>query len=68
MRLLSEVQRLSDEHWHIFLRPRQAMDEKAWVGPSGHDFDRRLERSGHSLQTQLSESVQLIREKLRRTH
>jgi hypothetical protein len=68
VRLLSQVQRLSDEHWHMLRRPQQAMDGQAWVGPSGRAFGRALARNDQTLQARLRESVELVRDKLRHVH
>lgn len=61
--ILANVQAMSDEHWHTLERPRRIMDDKAWVGPSATRFDHALDAENRALQRQLSEAVELLRER-----
>ncbi|KAB2351660.1 hypothetical protein [Actinomadura rudentiformis] len=65
--LLGRIQQLSNDHWHTFTRPRQAMGDHAWVGgASARSFDRRLERSDAELHAQIRKALDLVQEKIRR--
>jgi hypothetical protein len=65
--LLGQLQRLSDGHWHILDQPCRAMDQAAWVGPSGRHFDGDVHRNAQMLRNQLQEAIDLVRAKLNRT-
>lgn len=62
--LLSRIQQLSDDHWHLLERPRRAMDDNAWVGPSARIFDRDLAGNSRALHTQLRKAIELLQAKL----
>jgi hypothetical protein len=62
--LLSRVQQLSDEHWHILEQSRRVMADHAWVGPSARSFGRDLDTENRALQDQLRKSVELVRQQL----
>jgi hypothetical protein len=59
MELLARMQRLSDEHWHLLDQPCRAMEDKAWVGPSGRSFDGRIHGSLGTLRAELKEAIAL---------
>lgn len=65
--LLSRIQTLSDEHWHVFTASRQAMDDHAWVGGgAARAFAGRLDRNDAVLHAELRKALQLVQDKLRR--
>ncbi|MBC6463108.1 hypothetical protein [Actinomadura sp. HBU206391] len=66
-RLLGQLQRLSDGHWHILDQPCRAMEDKAWVGPSGRRFDGDVHRNARILRNELQEAIELVRAKLDHT-
>ena len=65
--LLSQMQRLSAANWHILDQACRAMDDKAWVGPSGRRFDGDVRGNARSMQRELQEAIDLLRDKLNRT-
>lgn len=65
--LLVQMQRLSDANWHILDQPCRAMGDKAWVGPSGRRFDGDVHGNARSVQRELREAIDLLRDKLSRT-
>ncbi len=65
--LLSQMQRLSDANWHILDEPCRAMDDKAWVGPSGRRFDADVHGHARSVQRELRAAIDVLRDKLNRT-
>lgn len=65
--ILSRIQTLSDEHWHLFTQPRRAMDGHAWVGGSAaKGFARNLDRNDAALHAELRRALQLVRDELNR--
>jgi hypothetical protein len=67
IQLIGQMQRLSDENWHILDLPVRAMEDKAWVGPSGKDFDGRVHGSARTMQSALTEALTLLHAKLNST-
>jgi hypothetical protein len=65
--LMGQMQRLSDRNWHLLDQPVRAMENKAWVGPSGRGFDGDVHGSARSMQSALSEAIGLIRAKISQT-
>ncbi|MEU5876301.1 hypothetical protein [Spirillospora sp. NPDC047279] len=64
--LLGRIQQLSNENWHVLTRPRHAMDDHAWVGPSARSFDRRLEHGDAELHAQLRKALDLVQRQIGR--
>ncbi len=64
--LLSRIQTLSDEYWHLLTSSRQAMDGHAWVGPSAKVFAAQLQRNDAALHAELRKALRLLREKQNR--
>ncbi|GAA2624339.1 hypothetical protein SMC26_36660 [Actinomadura fulvescens] len=65
--LLGRIQQLSNDHWHAFTRPRQAMGDHAWVGGvAAKSFERRLERSDAELHAQIRKALDLVQQKIGR--
>ncbi|XRQ05764.1 hypothetical protein ACN3XK_55890 [Actinomadura welshii] len=65
--ILSRVQTLSDQHWHLFTAARQAMDGHAWVGGgASRGFARELDRSDAALHAELRRALQLVEDELKR--
>lgn len=63
--LLSRVQALSDENWHLLEPARRAMADHAWVGPSAGAFDAQMSANSRLVQAQLRTAVELLQQKLR---
>ncbi len=59
------IQRLSDDHWHALDACCRALDDNAWVGPTGRLFKDEVNALRRELQTQLAKAVQDADDKLR---
>jgi hypothetical protein len=54
---VNRIQRLSDEHWRVLDPSCDAMDDEAWVGPAGRQFQQIVHAQRNELRAQLTRAV-----------
>jgi hypothetical protein len=54
---LQRIQKLSDEHWWTLHQTCSLMENDAWVGPTGRDFDKEVHADQRMLRDMLSRAV-----------